>query len=79
MRSNRWTVVDIRYGAGIQKIEFLSFSAAVQINQNSVIVFGGYDNTDLEKPEKTFFVMDIDADRSSVIIKNYNDAQLPYA
>lgn len=57
----------------------MSFSAAVQINQNSVIVFGGYDNTDLEKPEKTFFVMDIDADRSSVIIKNYNDAQLPYA
>ena len=50
VRSNRWIVVNIESSRSIPPLELLSFSAAVQVNERDILVFGGYDNTEFEKP-----------------------------
>ena len=45
VRSNRWLVVNIETPRGIPPLELLSFSAAAQINERDILVFGGYDNS----------------------------------
>ena len=57
----------------------MSFSAGVQINQREVFIFGGYDNSQAERPQKTSFVLDVDASKSTVWIKNFNQFALPEA
>ena len=47
MRQNRWTVVNIETPRALGGLELLSFSAAVQINERDMLVFGGYDNSEL--------------------------------
>jgi hypothetical protein len=39
-------VVGIESPKGIPQLELLSFSAAIQINDKDILVFGGYDNTE---------------------------------
>jgi hypothetical protein len=38
-------------------MELLSFSAAVQINEGELLVFGGYDNSEYEKPERLCYTL----------------------
>ena len=52
MRSNRWIVVNIETPRGVPPLELLSFSAGVQINEREILVFGGYDNSEMERPER---------------------------
>lgn len=37
------------------KMELLSFSAGLQINENEILVFGGYDNSETEQPKGVCF------------------------
>jgi hypothetical protein len=39
--------VDIEIPRNIPKLELLSFSAAVQINDKEIFVFGGYNDSEL--------------------------------
>lgn len=43
-------VVGIESPRGVPPLELLSFSAGLQINERDLLVFGGYDNSELEKP-----------------------------
>lgn len=79
VKINRWSVINVDYTKNKTKIEFLSFSAGVQINQNSILIFGGYDNSESEKPDNSCFCIEVDVTRSSVQVKNYNQSPLPYA
>ena len=45
IKSNRWIVVSIESPRGVPPLDLLSFSAATQINERDILVFGGYDNT----------------------------------
>ena len=45
VRNNRWIVVGIESTRGVPPLDLLSFSAAVQINERDILVFGGYDNS----------------------------------
>jgi hypothetical protein len=36
-------------------MELLSFSAGVQINENEILIFGGYDNSETEQPKGVCF------------------------
>jgi hypothetical protein len=57
VRSNRWIVVNIESARGVPPLELLSFSAAVQINERDILVFGGYDNSELERPERLCYAL----------------------
>ena len=57
MRNNRWIVVNIESAKGVPPLELLSFSAAVQINEKDILVFGGYDNSELERPERVSYAL----------------------
>ena len=57
LKSNRWIAVAIETPANSPPLELLSFSAAAQINDKEILVFGGYDNSDLEKPERTCYAL----------------------
>lgn len=41
----------------VPTLELLSFSAAVQINESEILVFGGYDNTEAEKPDRICYTL----------------------
>jgi hypothetical protein len=57
VRNNRWIVVNIETPRGVPPLELLSFSAAVQINDRDILVFGGYDNSELERPERLCYAL----------------------
>ncbi len=38
-------------------LDLLSFSAAVQINEKDILVFGGYDNSELEKTQRLCYAL----------------------
>jgi uncharacterized protein YbaA (DUF1428 family) len=41
----------------VPTLELLSFSAAVQINEAEILVFGGYDNTESERPDRICYTL----------------------
>lgn len=43
------------------------------------MVFGGYDNSEKEKPERTCYTVEVDAARATVQIRNFNSTPLPFA
>ena len=55
-QTDRWHVINIE-ARNSPRIELLSFSAAVQINNNEILVFGGYDNSERERPERTCYTV----------------------
>ena len=57
MKSNRWVAVGIQTPPNSPPLELLSFSAAAQINDGEVLVFGGYDNSDLERLQRTCYAL----------------------
>jgi hypothetical protein len=57
LRNDRWIVVTIDSPRPTPSLELLSFSAATQINENELLVFGGYDNSDLERPERLCYAL----------------------
>jgi hypothetical protein len=46
IKKDKWIVVKIEYDRNEDKMELLSFSAGVQINENEILLFGGYDNSE---------------------------------
>ena len=79
MKINKWIVVNIESSKSSPKIELLSFSAAVQTSENEILVFGGYDNTEMEKPERVCYTAEVNPSRSYVLIKHFNLTPLPFA
>ena len=45
--NDRWIVVDIETPRTVPVLELLSFSAAVQINDKEILVFGGYNDSQM--------------------------------
>ena len=77
--ANRWIVVDIETPRNVPRLDLLSFSAAVQINPKEIFVFGGYNDAQMEKPERLSYILQVSANRASVTVKNYNTNPLAYA
>jgi hypothetical protein len=50
-------VVNIETPKNVPALDLLSFSAALQINDTDLLVFGGYDNSEREKPDRVCYAL----------------------
>lgn len=71
---DKWAIVSVTGG----QIEMLSFSAGVQINETDVLVFGGYDNSIKERPQRVCYCLEIDTENLRAFVKSFNEYPLPY-
>ena len=58
-------------------MELLSFSAGLQINENEILVFGGYDNSETEQPKGLCFSLIVNPDKGIVQVRNHR-TRLPF-
>lgn len=86
IKSNRWIAVTVDMPRNVPTLELLSFSSAVQINESEILVFGGYDNTEAEKPDRICYTLHsntflniVNLEKKIFSVKNYNTTPLPYA
>lgn len=74
-KEGEWSLVNPVFDSPSQKLLPLSFSAAVQITQNEMMVMGGYDESN--SGQKQTFVLRIDP--TGAYIKDVNSYPLPFA